>query len=177
MSGYIDLKTIPTPPPPDLGSVRIFFGDKVYTLDTFGKLRELGSGAIGQPGPPGPPGPAGGPQSVFEQEHEPDAKAGDLWFNSKDVLIKAPNGRWRSLIGPPGAVGESIRGPQGLTGPRGDIGARGPQGIPGPTGPQGEPGPAGPRGSQGPEGAGGPPGPPGPVGPRGPAGPQGPPGS
>ena len=72
------------------------------------------------------------------------------------------------------AISWNQRGPQGPTGPQGEVGPVGPQGDTGPQGPQGDTGPQGPRGDTGPRGPQGVAGAPGAQGPRGETGPQGP---
>lgn len=103
-------------------------------------------GETGAQGPAGPQGPQG-----------PAGKDGTMSF---EELTEEQR--------------ESLRGPQGETGPQGPAGTEGPQGEKGNPGPQGERGPAGPQGAEGPQGPAGPQGPEGPMGPVGPQGPQGP---
>lgn len=89
-----------------------------------------------------------------------------------------------SLVGPPGPKGEKgdtgATGPKGEQGLKGDAGPQGPQGEPGKDGATGPQGPAGKDGARGPQGEPGKdstvPGPQGPQGEIGPAGPQGEPG-
>lgn len=173
----LTLKRIPPPPAPEPDSLHLYLGHdaKIRVMDSSGTVHEIGEGAAGAPGPQGPRGPAGGPIEFFEQELEPTARPGDLWFTADDVKILAPSGIWRSLIGPRGPAGESIRGPQGIIGLPGPKGDRGPEGPPGQTGQRGPEGPVGEKGDRGPEGPIGPPGEKGPTGPRGAPGPQGPP--
>lgn len=99
---------------------------------------------------------------------------GDLWWDSVNKRLNVFNGIDFTAIGPVLVVGpQGPTGPQGEIGLQGDLGPRGQTGEMGPMGPQGEIGKEGPQGPQGFRGAEGPQGPQGFQGPAGAVGPVG----
>ena len=105
---------------------------------------------IGQfPAPSTVPGPQG-PQGIKGDT----GTRGSTWTNgtsaptstsgylTNDKYLNTSNGDVYNYTGSTWQLVGSIRGPQGIQGPQGNVGPVGPQGIQGPIGPQGEPGPA-----------------------------------
>lgn len=145
------------------------------------------AGAIGPTGPTGPRGNDGTgvtilgsytDEEALRQAH-PTGNPGDAYLVQGDLYVwSATENDWDNV--------GNIQGPQGDTGPQGEVGPTGPTGAPGligPTGPQGEKGQTGdagpqgdvgPTGPTGPQGAAGATGSVGPTGPQGPTGEQGP---
>jgi hypothetical protein len=164
-------------------------GTRYFTFNVQGQ-----QGPPGATGPTGPAGPAGvpGPQGIPGAPGSPGADGhtilhgagtpddslgtdGDFYLDDAAFDLYGPKvgGAWP-------AVGTSLIGADGATGPPGADGAIGPpgaDGIDGATGPPGPPGADGIDGIDGIDGATGPPGPPGADGIDGATGPPGPPGA
>ena len=146
-------------------------------------------GDAGDLGPTGPTGPTGaqGPQGTSITFRGEVATVEDLPVSAdvNDAYIVEADGdlyvwdgaQWDNvgqIVGPEGPTGpQGDVGPTGPTGPQGDLGPTGPQGDLGPTGDTGAEGPTGPQGDLGPTGPQGIQGELGPTGPQGIQGEQG----